>query len=341
MATMRAPLVLSPRASGTPLVETEKPKRPSARIPALDGWRGVAVLMVLSTHLLDAFPKASTKAWEHAGQHGVTLFFVLSGFLITGTLMKNSNLRTFYVRRFFRLMPVAWTYLATMEVLGVCHWRDTLSCLLFFRNYYPIPASMTLHFWSLSVEEQFYLFWPFIFVLAGTRRARWIAILGALICAFYRVMEWRWYDRFFWNFHTEVRIDSLFVGCLLALVFPQVKDACSRLVIPSLLLLAFCLYRFHGLPPLCECIAMAVLVGATAATPNLALSRMLAARPLVWLGTISYSIYVWQFYFCIPRKPEVTLALIAVMPIFAIGSYYLIERPCNRFGHKLAPSITK
>jgi len=92
------------------------------RIPTLDGWRGIAVLLVLADHVRFAL-HAEASPGVATGQHGVTIFFVLSGFLITSKLMEEKNatgsidLRSFYVRRFFRLMPAAWAFLlfAAME----------------------------------------------------------------------------------------------------------------------------------------------------------------------------------------------------------------------------------
>ena len=92
----------------------------SARIPSLDGWRGVAIVLVLFEHFQYTIFGGSLSSWMRTGQHGVTIFFVLSGFLITTTLVKGPiNFRRFYIRRFFRLMPVAWSYLLFLEALDL------------------------------------------------------------------------------------------------------------------------------------------------------------------------------------------------------------------------------
>jgi peptidoglycan/LPS O-acetylase OafA/YrhL len=165
------------------------------RIPSLDGWRGIAILLVLFDHVQRMLLGHFLVAWTETGQYGVTVFFVLSGFLITATLLGQPiNLRCFYTRRLFRLMPVAWTYLVFVGIFGLLSgvnwfsWCEILSCILFFRNYVIINGHglASGHFWSLSIEEQFYLVWPTFLLLAGRRRALWGAVCGILACTIVR-----------------------------------------------------------------------------------------------------------------------------------------------------------
>src|SRR5712675_1226648 len=87
----------------------------SRRIPALDGWRGIAIALVLFDHIQFALLRHYARPWAQTGRHGVTIFFVLSGFLITTKLLEDpTDLKRFYIRRFFRLMPVAWAFLAAL-----------------------------------------------------------------------------------------------------------------------------------------------------------------------------------------------------------------------------------
>ena len=142
------------------------------RIPTLDGWRGIAVLLVLVGHFSGRVNTGELGWLTLIGLHGVAIFFVLSGFLITTILQREFeatgrvDLRRFYLRRFFRLMPCAWCYL--LAILGppgllmrtIVPGRDLLSCVFFWRNYYHDSAfadAFTSHFWSLAIEEQFYL----------------------------------------------------------------------------------------------------------------------------------------------------------------------------------------
>ena len=153
-----------------------------SRIPTLDGWRGIAILLVLFDHTMNVFRGYGASPWVQTGQHGVTLFFVLSGFLITSSLLNGPiDLRSFYIRRIFRLMPVAWAYLGLLLLLNlrvhVVSKSAVLASLFFYRNFEAATfGSATWHFWSLSLEEQFYLVWPIVLLLAGARRSRWIAV---------------------------------------------------------------------------------------------------------------------------------------------------------------------
>src|SRR5205085_465858 len=97
-----------------------------------------------------------------------------------------------------------------------------LSSLFFFRNYYPGSHWYTGHFWSLAVEEHFYLLWPTLMVFAGNRGAKWIAGWGIFIVVIWRGLNWQRMDGFF-QYRTDVRFDALLCGCLLALLFPKLK----------------------------------------------------------------------------------------------------------------------
>jgi len=317
------------------------------RIASLDGWRGIAILLVLVDHTQAAFLGRYARPWTQTGQHGVTLFFVLSGFLITGKLLEGQSFRTFYIRRFFRLMPAAWSYLTFLGVvelllhIRVVSLSGVASCVFFFRNYSSSHLLATGHFWSLSMEEQFYLVWPCLLFLAGFKKARWIAAIGAIVCAVYRFLFWSHYSHQWLSFRTEVRCDALLVGCLLALLMHEPKfrrpivNVSKYLAFPAFAVFALCITRFPWLPPLYEDAAIAVLLAASVAYPQSALSRFMSLRPLAWLGLVSYSIYVWQQFFFVDRGFAVTATMIAIMPIFALGSYHLIERPCIRIGRQL------
>jgi peptidoglycan/LPS O-acetylase OafA/YrhL len=323
------------------------------RIPALDGWRGIAILLVLFDHIQDAVLHRYARPWTQTGQHGVTIFFVLSGFLITSKLLENplqpADIRRFYIRRLFRLMPVAWTFLAVMFLfnhLVHAHFislAEISACLLFYRNYAgSIGGGAAGHFWSLSLEEQFYLVWPILLMLAGIRRCRWIAAGGALACALFRSLFWAHYDRNLWNNQTQVRADALLVGCLLAWMIsePRIRVAVARgsklLAIPAFATLLFCMACFHWLPPLTECVAIALLLAASVLYPGALFARMLAFGPLVGLGMVSYSLYVWQAFFMLLWSDNfLPWLLCMLMPVFILGSYYCIELPATRLGHKL------
>ena len=175
---------------------------PLARFPALDGLRGIAVILVLFAH----FPYVqnsglSRLVWQAAqtlrtGYIGVDLFFVLSGFLITRILIRERridgkiNLFAFYQRRALRIFPIYYLSLLVCLVLFPTNMGETDSLIFYFFNYYhpfhPLPYPME-HTWSLAVEEQFYLLWPAVvatFSLNWSRRLSHIIIPAlALVCA--------------------------------------------------------------------------------------------------------------------------------------------------------------
>ncbi|HEV2326734.1 MAG TPA: acyltransferase [Terracidiphilus sp.] len=324
------------------------------RIPTLDGWRGIAIAMVLFGHIQDA--THSILPWSDTGQHGVMIFFVLSGFLITSNLLAGSHdLKNFYVRRFFRLMPVVWAYLAFLLTIGLLSktplvtWAEIQPCLLFYRNYAgPNPGgAMTGHFWSLSIEEQFYLVWPSLLLLFGLRRCRWLCALAAVGIAIFRWCTWQHYQQSLLCFRTEVRADALCLGCLLALllsdreIYQRAKRWSKWLVLPSgagflLLIVKFDFPRTTAFESAC----IAVLIAASTLYPSSLPSRFLSCKPLVWLGQVSYSVYVWQEPFMWFKGNGLGFAFLLMfyLPIFALGSYYLVERPCTRFGRRLTSS---
>jgi peptidoglycan/LPS O-acetylase OafA/YrhL len=244
---------------------------------------------------------------------------------------------------------VAWAFLAFALLLNqvsankVTSVPEVVSCLLFYRNFAgAVKGGLAGHFWSLSLEEQFYLVWPCVLLLSGFRRSRWIAAAGAIGCAGYRWLFWSYYDRNLFDNQSQVRADALLVGCLLALLLavPRLRAASVRWsrvsAIPALLLLLFCVARFHWLAPLCECIAIAALIAASTLNPHSVFARPLTFAPFTALGIVSYSIYVWQQPFMMPWPTGLHLVLLClVLPLFVLASYYGIERPCMRFGHRI------
>src|SRR5690242_7033616 len=157
-----------------------------ARIPSLDGLRAVSIMLVLLGHLAGTENSpADLKFLTNYANFGVRVFFVISGFLITGLLLKEHaysgriDLRQFYVRRFYRIVPAAYAFLIVM-VISAHHSlrpRDIALGFLYLTNYvYPRPWVLG-HLWSLAVEEQFYLLWPLLLV-CFFRRRRLICMFG-------------------------------------------------------------------------------------------------------------------------------------------------------------------
>ena len=350
-----------------PGVSTAVPTSHSDYLPSLDGLRGVSILLVLVGHLdglgaAGIFPK-----WFGDLAHlGVVVFFVISGFLITTLLLAEDakrgrvSLWLFYGRRALRIFPPLYLYLGIVALLGgagvvaVSH-RDYLYAAFYLVNYLPERSWVIGHLWSLSVEEQFYLLWPLAFVALGARRSVWVAVAALLMgpvsrlltILFLRGTPYQDAELF------SSVADSLAAGCLLAILRPwfERQNWYVRLLgcWPSLAVLTtiLCLNRW-------ESYGMVKVGGNSVINVGLAMlvhrsvyhwqdraGAVLQWRPLAFIGSISYSLYLWQQLFInrngehwINRFPQnLGLSLLA-----ALASYLLVEKPFHALRRHLRPT---
>lgn len=253
---------------------------PVARLayrPELDAIRGVAVLLVLVQHF-----GLLGRDGGRAGQIGVTLFFVLSGYLITGLLLAERrrsgtvSLRRFYVRRARRLWPALIFVVAVAWAFGLP--GNPLVALTYTSNIY-IDLGGDLgaytHTWTLAMEEQFYLVWPAAFLLLSRwRRALPVVVIAAL--ALFALMPGMYLPR---NI-------SLLAGVLLALRPSRIPRWAGAIGWVGVLLLGLTAGATDGVT-----IAAATL----AAVLVVAVPGPIAWRPLVYIGTISYAVYLWSY----------------------------------------------
>jgi peptidoglycan/LPS O-acetylase OafA/YrhL len=309
----------------SPLRSTDRPQAPDAsrHVPSLDGVRGLAVLLVLAFH---AWPSQ----WTAFGWMGVDLFFVLSGFLITGILADGRDTahraRTFYIRRILRIMPLYYAVLILMfVVLPLVHrpanlvytqlshdqlwyWTYTSNWLLGLQI--PPHFNYMNHFWSLAVEEQFYLMWPLIVWHTSRRTALRIAaaaIVGALICRIVLADAGVWWLATY--FLTPCRVDALAVGSVVALALRapgdpaatvrKVSDGTLRAAIGAMVLVVIALVAGHTafservrLPVAVNLSALACLFGWLVSFAATRQPRILQWAPLRAAGRYSYGIYV-------------------------------------------------
>ncbi len=345
------------------------PSAPSGYLPTLDGWRALAVLFVMAFHATP--PSARWLAPFTYGHHGVPIFFAISGLLICGKLAEEEeatgtvSLSRFYLKRTFRILPAAFLFVAVVALLGaVGAWpvplsgRDALACLFFFRNYLPYETVslpyQTNHFWSLAVEEHFYLVWPMLVALWGTRRLRWAAPLLALAVALWRWADTRyglfeaWYPGVHAYMRTDRVADGLLWGCAWALAVrvEGVRAFLYRALRPAgwCVLLALFVYLVVYTPPwapLVEALLVPLLLLGTLWYPEALVGRLLESAPLRWVGRLSYSLYLWQQLFFITRSREpgpLQLFPVNVLAVFACAavSYYLVEQPLMAWGQRLA-----
>jgi peptidoglycan/LPS O-acetylase OafA/YrhL len=307
------------------------------RLTGLDGLRAISILMVIAYHLDEGrFPH---------GEFGVNVFFVLSGFLITHLLCVEEeragriSISSFYLRRAFRILPPAWTYLlAVIPLVGV---GATLPAVLFVANFTGHNVSVG-HYWTLSVEEQFYLAWPTLFWILRSNRNRLLLVAATLVVGFFWpdvVLKFGIPRRGLIATSLILLVGHypILIGCCLALAARLRRLPRAAWWMP-LLGLAWILAGFTGRLP-----ASAATLLPFGVVPILhwAVSRhsLLDSPPLTWIGKVSYSLYLWQQLFCF-KSPLAVLGRFPynVLASFAMAafSYYCIEQPALRIRDRVA-----
>ena len=318
------------------------------RLAGLDALRGMAVAAVVAYHL----------GLAPSGFLGVDVFFVLSGFLISTILLRELDatgtvqLLRFSRRRLLRLYPALVVLVLGVLVVSLGTRRavgntasDALVALTYTGDVLPLHGLLD-HVWTLGLEEQFYLLWPALIVLSATKERqlrRWpgALLVGALLAA--DLVHGR-----VGYLHVFVRAMGLPLGCAIA-ISPTWRARLARG--GPVCLLALLVVMVVPLPPTVST-GWPVSVGAVLATPcvawlSQAAPRLLGSAPLQWLGTRSYSLYLWHFPLvslalnhapaAVPHAARVGLALVASL-IAAEASYAWVERPVLRWRDRPAPA---
>ena len=331
--------------------QTSPPPSLKGHIPALDGIRGAAMFLVMIHHFSRLSDTTSltgqtltcfvTMTWI-----SIDLFFVLSGFLITGILCdvreRPHFFRNFYMRRFLRIFPLYYSaillmlfvyphlfpepheWVNTMHRIQGFYWGYLTNAFLVFGRHEGLPY-YSVHFWSLSVEEHFYLIWPMVVYVLGRRKA--IGVCLAVICFSPILRYYNIHSGVEWAAHlglrtppaetvnylfTPFRLDSLAVGSMLALLSREVRDSQilvrpARYVFP----LCFCgiatltiahrgvlmwtepIMQEIGFSLLALFFGSVVVLSTMTASPTL-LTRLFNLRFLRFFGKYSYSMYIFH-----------------------------------------------
>ena len=336
----------------------------ATRIPSLDGLRALSIAAVIAGHLTGTrgFPAwtAPVLASPHLGIAflGVRVFFVISGFLITGLLCTEEDttgriaLGRFYLRRTLRIVPAYLAYVAVIAALVAIGAvtvapHDFAYALTYTMNYAPDRGWALGHLWSLALEEQFYLLWPVTLVLVGRRWGARVAMAVLCIVPFIRVAAMV-RNQPILTFGTMS--DALAVGCLIALWGPRIMGtrvgraiASAAWAGPALLALSTVVsvgYRRTGwlTNESMTNVACGMFILHCVHHPDSWLGRLLNRRGVAFVGTLSYSLYLWQQLF-VDREstswPHAFPMNVVLASVAALGSYFLVERPFLKLRRRL------
>ncbi len=342
--------------------------------PAFDGLRALAVLAVMVHH--------AHLPYMDGGFLGVDVFFVLSGFLITALLVQERDRNgtvdvwLFYARRALRLFPALLVMVAIVTPILLA-WDegelrsnslDTIPWTLgYLTNYLAMIVERGLgvfgHTWSLAIEEQFYMLWPPALLLMLNRRsprfAAAVAVVGAVAVAIGRAITWIVTENLEYTyFALHARADALLIGCAVALVmtgmpaadvqrlarrcaWPAVGAAGLLLAIASVATATAGWVYIGGLlvAALCSVFVIAQIAG----HPDSSVARLLSWRPLMFVGSISYGVYLWHFPVfelvkdAMPDTRFVVLVAIQFGGSFAVAllSWFVVEKPTLRWKDRL------
>jgi peptidoglycan/LPS O-acetylase OafA/YrhL len=337
------------------------------RLKGIDGLRAIAVLMVILSHSIGSFSLNSFAFLGDLlgnGALGVRIFFVISGFLITFLLLKENKLfgsidfSAFFVRRSLRIFPAFFAYILVVSLFSYYDHinvskQQIFSAATFSSNYGHVwmddigPDGWFLgHFWTLALEEQYYLFLPLTILLFGLARLPYYLLFIIVLMPMVRVVSYFLFPesrgQLGMMFHTA--IDPILIGTVGAFLFFKKNKMLNYISFKSKpLLICVILILFLISPMLAHnvrgyetvlgitiesSLVLYVIIWLQLNSGSFAV-RILESRALVFIGMISYSLYLWQQLFLTDLNTVLTGVGLNVMAIFfvAVISYYFIEKP--------------
>lgn len=323
--------------------------------PSLDGWRAVAIILVVVGHSAFTVPKTSiynqfVSTFIYASC-GVRIFFVLSGFLITSLLIKEYikhkkiNIKHFFIKRTLRIFPVLYLYLLTLFIINYIYDLDLkldyfLGPLLYVNNFNIFKETwLTGHTWSLAVEEQFYLIWPFIFFYLSSKA--WKFCLAMILSIPFLNIWWH-YNPTFQQIALRPFIanaDAIFTGSLFAILSfkgffnKNQKIWSNKLSISVTPFIVLTIYYFMSrgifgkvlLPfgSITLNVFIVFLLLQSMLNSNTFIYRFLNRNFMVKIGLISYSLYIWQQLFIIPFNFYPNLKSWFIFPLNILFSFLM------------------
>lgn len=318
--------------------------RAAHRFAMLDGWRALSILLVLGGHLLPLGPKW-LRLNEAVAAMGMAIFFTLSGFLITRFLAaEGATIRSFVVRRFFRIVPLSWLVCIIVLPLNRAPAGVYVPHFLFYANLPPgWLLTTTSHLWSLCVEMQFYVGIALVVAVLGRRGLYLIPIMCVGVSVL-RIITGTEISIVTW-----LRVDEILAGGTVALAYsgwfgPGPMNLAARfnvyLMLPLLLLASHSAGGpFDYLRPY---VASAMVAASLVSAPPL-LARLFEHRMTGWIASISYALYIihgvlmhtWLGTGDLFEKYMKRPLLIALTFLLAHLSTYKFEQPCIRFAKRL------
>lgn len=343
---------------------------------SLDGLRAVSILMVITGHLNRSWGIKWIDQLLAGGNLGVCIFFVISGFLITTLLLKEKvksgtiSLKQFYIRRTFRIFPVAYLYLLVLIPLNYWMGLNTtliefITAFLFVKNL-PFPGYLygyTTHYWSLAVEEQFYLIFPVI-IKWSVRRYTLILLSLIVFMIAYRFVTSRvvlftyqeWVSSFLTRGLEGILVGSLFSVLMFQNRIPFVFFKKWNFWLNMLCILAIvCVYNnlfntlvFHLIPSFLTdtilYVVIAVLILINLPSSDGLFFKILNNKIMIYIGVMSFSLYIWQQIFIVndhwlPGSPDIrwySIPLnVTLLFVVAYLSYKYYEQPLRNWRRKI------
>jgi len=281
---------------------------------------------------------------------GMSLFFTLSGFLITNHLINNKNITDFLLRRFFRIIPLAWLYILVVFFLTSANTQTYLAHLFFYANWPPMYLqNETSHFWSLCVEIQFYIAIAFIVTLLKDRGLMLIPVF--CICfTLYRVL-----NDVHLAINTYYRIDEILAGGILALIYHNRISSVAKSILKKsnqyalIVLFIISCHPESGFMNYLRPYLGAALVGATLFNHRSHIVSSLNHKVLLYIATISYALYVihgglrhtWLGEGDTFEKYVKRPLLFAITFIMAHFSTFYYEKKCIIYGKNISLKLKK